>query len=422
MRFVDSVPKLVFVLCFFFTAIFAQALQSDDQVPKDFLKNARHQSGKVPPNNHSSQGSPHDAIPNIDSVVNFSGQFNADGFDIQNNVQRKWDFNMVGNRPEHGGTTTINAPIIPVSIDLRNADGSPRFVNGIRMISDATQFVQPVLDSPVFSNATYTSSNVPTQFTDAIQRAEFFDKAKSDWHTLLKPVVKPARTMTLIKGTYLFAVNDDGTCCAFILVDEGTFINSFLPIFGINPNTVVGGAETDGDITTQDISTFLFPNTFLFAAGDLSFFTVGFHTYDFEPGTDANGNVEQRFVVNYSSWVTPFVFFGDNFEDVTPLSHELSETFNDPFVGSDGDHGITPWWFAPNGGCQDLMEVGDVVEDLPGAGFPMVTNGTLYHPQNEALLPWFEFQSPSHAIHGAYSYPDESLLPALSPVQHAFCF
>ncbi len=57
MRFV-SLPKLVFVLCFFLTAIFAQALQSDDQVPKDFLKNARHQSGKVPPNNHSSQGRP----------------------------------------------------------------------------------------------------------------------------------------------------------------------------------------------------------------------------------------------------------------------------------------------------------------------------------------------------------------------------
>jgi hypothetical protein len=421
MRFCNSVPKLSFILlCFLSTAVLAQVLQND-QVSKDFLKSARHQSGKVPPNNHSSQGSPRDGIPNIDSVVNFSGQFNANGFDFQNNPQKKWDFNMVGNRPEHGGTTTINAPIIPVSIDLRNEDGSPRFVNGIRMISDATQFVQPVLYSPVFSNATYSSSNVPTQFTDAIQRAEFFDKAKPSWHTLLKPTVKPARTMTLIKGTYLFAVNDDGTCCAFILVDEGTFINSFLPIFGINQNTVVGNAENDGDITTQDISTFLFPNTFLFVAGDLSFFTVGFHTYDFEPGTDTNGNVEKRFVLNCSSWVTPFVFFGDNFEDVTPLSHELSETFNDPFVGSDSDHGLTPWWLAPNGGCQNLMEVGDVVEDLPGASFPIVTNGVLYHPQNEALLPWFEFQSPSSAIHGAYSYPDENLLTALSPAQHVFC-
>ena len=160
MRLASVIRNFSIVLCFFSTAVFAQVLQSD-QVPRDFLKTARHQSGKVPPSNHSSQGSPHDGIPNIDSVVNFSGQFNADGFDIFNNLQKKWDFNMVGNRPEHGGTTVINAPIIPVSLDLRNEDGSPRFVNGVRLIYDATQFVQPVLDSPVFSNATYSSSNVP---------------------------------------------------------------------------------------------------------------------------------------------------------------------------------------------------------------------------------------------------------------------
>jgi hypothetical protein len=33
-----------------------------------------------------------------------------------------------------------------------------------------------------------------------------------------------------------------------------------------------------------------------------------------------------------------------------------------------------------------------------------------------------ECQSPSSAIHGAYGYPDETLLPALSPVRNAFCF
>ena len=419
---ITSLAKLIVTSLFVSATAFTVMAQvpENDQVSKSYLSTARHQSGKVPPNNNSSQGSPHDPLF-IDSVANFSGQFNANGFDTLNNIAKKWDFNMVGNRPEHGGTTVINAPIIPVSIDLRNADGSPRFVNGIRMISDATQFVQPVLDSPVFTNANYSSSGVPTQFTDAVQRAEFFDNAKPDWHTLLNPIVKPAQTMTLLKGTYLFATNDDGTCCAFILVDEGTFINNFLPLFGSNPGSVVAAAEAAGDITTHDISTFLFPNTFLFLQGDLSFFTVGFHTVDFESGNNANGNLEKGFVINYSSWVSPFVFFGDNFQDVTALSHELAETFNDPFVGADGDHGITPWWLAPNGGCQNLMEVGDVVEDLPNATFPIATNGAVYHPQNEALLPWFEFQSPSHAIHGAYSYPDENLLPSLSPVQHAFC-
>jgi hypothetical protein len=54
--------------------------------------------------------------------------------------------------------------------------------------------------------------------------------------------------------------------------------------------------------------------------------------------------------------------------------------------------------------------------------FPHGNQWTLYHPQHEAFLPLFEFVSPSSAIHGAYGYPDETLLPALSPVRNAFCF
>jgi len=40
--------------------------------------------------------------------------------------------------------------------------------------------------------------------------------------------------------------------------------------------------------------------------------------------------------------------------------------------------------------------------------FPItMPNNFTYHPQNEALVQWFEFQSPSTAINGAYSYPDK---------------
>ncbi len=58
-----------------------------------------------------------------------------------------------------------------------------------------------------------------------------------------------------------------------------------------------------------------------------------------------------------------------------------------------------------------------MVESLPtDVTFPIaMRNGFLYHPQNEALLQWFEFQSPSSALDGAYSYPDSGSLPALSP-------
>jgi hypothetical protein len=100
--------------------------------------------------------------------------------------------------------------------------------------------------------------------------------------------------------------------------------------------------------------------------------------------------------VNYSAWISPGLF-GSGFVDVTAVAHEVAETFNDPFVASDGKHNVTPWWLSPNGNCQDDLEVGDVIEGLPHATYRIKMNGMTYHPQNEALLPWFEFQSPSTA-------------------------
>jgi hypothetical protein len=35
----------------------------------------------------------------------------------------------------------------------------------------------------------------PPKITDAVQRAECFNIAKPDWHTLLQPSVKTTRTM-----------------------------------------------------------------------------------------------------------------------------------------------------------------------------------------------------------------------------------
>ena len=52
-------------------------------------------------------------IPNIDSVVNFSGQYFTPGQDSSGNPQRHWYFNTLGNPPQMGGTTTVNAPIVP---------------------------------------------------------------------------------------------------------------------------------------------------------------------------------------------------------------------------------------------------------------------------------------------------------------------
>jgi hypothetical protein len=397
---------------------------ADDQVNASYLQRVKPYSLATGSNadgggvlgKHSSG-----AVLGVDSVANWSSYFYQPGCDLFGGTQFTWGYTMVGHAPFgigedqdwQGETTRIGAPIVPVSLDLRNADGTPRFVNRQRLFSDATQFVPFVLASPVFSNTTYDSSERPTQFTDAIQRAEFFHMSDDDWHTMLKPRVATPRTMVLLKGRYQFALNADGSCCLFVLIDENTFGNALFPAVPTDTTTPIGAAENAGDIRTKDISTFLFPNAYLFS-GKLCC-VLGFHTYDIEPGSASNGWQERRYVLNYSSWITPGLFNG-GFQDITALSHEMSETFNDPFVNN-----ATPWWLAPSGQCQNNLETGDVIEGLANPTFPITLNGATWHPQTEALLPWFAGVTPSKAIHGACSYPDITALTMAKPSQNPGC-
>ncbi|PYX87164.1 MAG: hypothetical protein DMG68_12715 [Acidobacteria bacterium] len=411
---------LMVAFCFVLATVMSGFAQQSDQLPAN-LSNAKPHYLHLGPRIRANASIKSPAITGIDSLVNFTGEYHVAGFDPNGNPQNTWYYDMVGKQPQKGGTTSINAPVVPIVMELLDYDGTIRVVDGHKLRYDATQFLAATMNSPVFQNYNYSSSNIPTQFSDAIQRAEFYNVMKSDWHTVLNGAVKTKRVMRVPRGSYFFALNPNGTCCAFVLVDIGEFVNLLFPAVPTDTTTPIGAAENAGDITTKDMSTFLFPNTYLYFNGDPNQCCVlGFHTYDFEPGDPSNENRERRYVVNYSSWISPGLF-GGGFVDVTALSHEIAETYNDPFVASDGVHGITPWWLAPNGNCQDDMESGDVIEGLPRATYPVHINGRTYHPQNEALLQWFEFQSPSTAIGGAYSYPNMETLTALSAPQNAGC-
>lgn len=416
---------------------FAAFAQDNDAVSPNYLSHAHimhinhagglHGKGNIP--------TPHGFPQGVDTLVNFTDHFEAQGVFYDGSAHHTWEYSMMGNAPQFGGTTMINAPVIPVSLDMRNADGSPRYVQVVngqtvtcsnppgpgcqRLYFDVTPDLQPFMNGPVFGVANYSSSPVPTQFVDAVQRAEFGNHARSDWHTLLAPSIKTPRVMALTAGQYEFALKADGTCCLFVLVNEGVFINNLFPSSTPDYSTVIGAAEVSGDITTKDYSTFLFPDTYLYDdSGDCC--VLGFHEFDFEAGDASNGNRLRFYVMNYSSWITPGLFEG-GLQDVTAHSHEVAESFNDPFVGFDGLHNVTPFWQNPTGQCQDLMEDGDVIEDLPNPTYPVAVGGVTYHPQTVALLPWFEFQTNSSAINNAYSYPNESELTTLSAPQPFAC-
>jgi hypothetical protein len=243
--------------------------------------------------------------------------------------------------------------------------------------------------------------------------------------------VEPGVTLEMPWGSFGYAVWSSGPQAgqiAFVLLDGFTVDHLMLPTttFSWPPDTstVLGGLEASGEVTPHDITTFLFPETFQLA---VNFIYSGFHNWDTEPGDASNGNLQRYFTYIEASWFSAEWCVGPvtGIEDVSTLSHELSETLNDPFVGTDADlnnalnatsgaHDITPWWYA-NGLCADLLETGDVIEALPNPDDPITMNGMTYHPQNEALLQWFEGMTPSDAIGGAYSYPDTSILTSANP-------
>jgi hypothetical protein len=135
----------------------------------------------------------------------------------------------------------------------------------------------------------------------------------------------------------------------------------------------------------------------------------GFHT---AVETNQTNNKISVQTFTFAAWLDSDVadaIFGDPtiFADILPISHELGETLNDPFINN-----LTPNYQLPGfppGTCQNVLEVGDVVEGTANPSFPVTLNGFTYHPQTLGLLQWFEGITPSDAINGAYSFPGNNL-------------
>lgn len=375
-----------------------------NQVPLSYLKTIhRVNVNPLPPPLRNGQAHARFGIFNIDSVPNFNGHFMLSGFDPFSNPNKTWYTNTVGNPPQMGGTTTLGAPVFPVGVELMNVDGK-----GTNVLCDAKTAAQQALNSPVFQDFTYTSSSTPTQWADAISRAEFYPSAKADWHTLLAAEPQPELVLQFPPGTYLYVANPDGSC-AVAFVDFNTFANQVFSAGPSDTSTLLGAAEHSGAVTTSDITNLIMGNV-LPCFGGFNSCALGFHTFDYEPGDASNGNRQRDYVLTVSSWLDESLY-GPILADASTLTHEIAEAYNDPFVAADNVHDVTPWWTDPTGSiCQDNLEVGDVIEFLPNQIFPITINGMTYHNQTEALIQWFKGTTPSDAIDGAFSYPDTTVL------------
>jgi hypothetical protein len=422
---------LLFALLFLFGAIpsvYAQSLNSGGMVPRHTRKapvditkvpsfaGTPSSLTSLPTGDASTTSGTGGNIFGIQSVATFVGAFAPENPNTPSQGVI-FPFIMMGNDPLAGGTTTIPTKITEISLQLLNADGSI-----FTTVPFTSTFEDVMTDSPNFANALiYDSSPVATQLGDAIQRAEFFHTMKSSWHTKLGgptivsriTVTVPFFTQVTINGntvnarSYFTGTASDGS--TFVLLLNTLFDSLY-------SNAVVNDINV-GNFTTNAVNMDLFPNTFLFSLNVNNPNTpggccvLGFHTYFYEPGAVP----QPQWVSIFASYISPGLF-GAGFQDVTAMSHEISETFNDPFLGN-----TTPVWQFPGQPanstvCQGNLETGDPIEVLANATTTIsLTEGTktlTFHPQNEALLEWFEMGATSNAVDGAFSYPNEAVLTA----------
>jgi hypothetical protein len=346
-------------------------------------------------------------IDGLDTLATFSGAFMTQAGP---SLGRVFNFNMIGNNPLAGGTTTIPAEITTVSLTLLNPDGSLN-VNVPFVFRDLFE------DSPNFAQTNYRSGR-NIQYADAIHRAQFFNVMADNWHTVLNP--KFVNNVTFTIPRFVNVRFPDGSIKAIQAYQVGTapdgnhFVLMLDLLFNsLFDNQVISDINA-GNFTTDALSMTLFPNTFLFSidntGNESACCVLGFHTFFNDPSAVP----QPRWVTQFASWISPGLF-GAGFQDVTALSHETSEAFANPFV----NNATASWQFPgvpPTAKvCQANLEEGDPIEVLATATIPITLRERkevfTYHPQIIPLLQWFEMGKTSNAIDGAFSFPDETTLP-----------
>jgi len=297
----------------------------------------------------------------------------------------------------NGGTAVVEAAIIPVKFRF------PAYIDpstGQPVELDGTADVSNVVSSPNFSPAQFSTGY--TQYQDAAQRASFYGYYADTWHTMLTPRVLGTVTIDVPadKGV-VRRLSSTGTLIA--LLDEGWFFQQQLRL------------NADKNIAVEQLPVLLAHNIAIYFNGDpTDCCDLSWHGAYLSQILN-NTYFIQTFI--WESWWTPDVL-GPEFADVFGLTHEIAEWTNDPFGGNFVPHWDFPQgpdFSYPAGYCEanvyftSILEVADPVENY-AFSYHIDLNGFTYHVSNQAVASWFSRDVPSSAIHGAYSFPDQTVL------------
>lgn len=325
-----------------------------------------------------------------------------------------YGYNMVGADPNNCSGAACSTTV--------EADVQPLIVNVAGLTFDGRDVMAGTLNSPMFTLNDYGSTANATagpnvhkgpggtlsqgdagnllQLEDATMRAQFNKTGASGYHVKLHANVLPAVTIDVPSN-------------------QGTLLKSGRGVIFADVNiqwwaTRIQNLEVQADpthlpiYTTKDVLLHIGPNI-------LNCCVIGFHGAGIVPGKTngsghGNGNQPVQTYV-WATYLSPGIYGRPNggtdwaVQDIHPISHEVAEWGDDPFVNNFVQPWLTPT--APQYGCTGVLETGDPVV---GIGFAMGTNTTeqgpnpngtqtadgVYHPEDEVYLPWFMRTAPNN--------------------------
>ncbi len=266
--------------------------------------------------------------------------------------------------------------------------------------------VKLIAESPLFEPAPFTFGGTSvgnTQYVDAFQRANFWSAlgANQDrYHTLLSPVHVLDPITVDVPPSYGLAITNplllgsSTTCVPLGLIDGNWFLNYLTDT--IVPSLAAKGVNpTNLPIFVSTVASWLNSVTNVYSSGFSGIH--GLTGFPFPTQTYILASI--RHTASASS------------RDTVPLSHEIGEWMNDPWV-----YNVTPLWghTGPVPGCQGNLEVGDPLS-FTTFSVPM-PNGYAYQVQEMAFFSWF-FGAPSVGVNNWFSNRGTFLTDAGPPCQ-----
>lgn len=339
------------------------------------------------------------------------------GSSVDPNNGRTYGYNIVGADPENCAgaacAVTIVADITPINV----------VVGGLSFNGAGT--VAATLASPVFALNDYGTTphataagafpNLPAlvrgaggvlsqgdagqqlQLQDATMRAQFNRTGPSPYHLRLSPLVHDPVTIVVPGNKGALLQSGRGVIFGDVNIEWWA-----TRLQQLNNSLSYTDPTHLAVYLTSDVVNFIGQNNVLNCC------VIGFHGAGIVPG-NSNGSVHgngNQPVQTYAwaSYLSPGIYARPNggtdwaLQDIHPLSHEISEWADDPFVNNTVEPWLTPT--APQYGCSNILETGDPVVAI---GFAIGTNtyrqgpnpnGTqsadgYYHPEDEVFVPWF---------------------------------